>query len=107
MIDGDTLELDLRVFPDLTRRVTLRLAGVDTPETRGASDCEEALGNRATALAKDLLDGAQAIRVRIEGQGKFGRWLGRVAIDGRDLARALIEAGLGRPYDGGRREAWC
>jgi len=26
---------------------------------------------------------------------------------GEDIARLLIAAGLGRPYDGGKRAAWC
>ena len=27
--------------------------------------------------------------------------------DGRDLASLLIDAGLARAYDGGKRESWC
>ena len=30
-----------------------------------------------------------------------------VMADGRDLAAMLIAAGLGRPYEGGKRPGWC
>ncbi|WP_290897841.1 thermonuclease family protein [Hoeflea sp.] len=38
---------------------------------------------------------------------RYGRTLACVYADGRDVAKALIAAGLARPYDGGRREGWC
>ena len=38
---------------------------------------------------------------------KYGRTLARVYLDGRDLSDMLIEAKLGRPYNGERRLTWC
>ncbi len=40
---------------------------------------------------------------------KFGgRVLARVESNaGEDIATLLIAAGLGRPYDGGKRASWC
>lgn len=28
-------------------------------------------------------------------------------IDGRDVAAIMVQSGLARAYDGGRRETWC
>ena len=41
--------------------------------------------------------------------GKYGgRIIADVLLaDGRSLAALLIAEGLGREYDGGRREGWC
>ncbi len=39
--------------------------------------------------------------------GKFGGILATVLSDGRDVAERMIEAGLARPYNGGRKEGWC
>ena len=40
-----------------------------------------------------------------------GTWGGRVVaalvVDGRLLSSALVAAGHGRSYDGGKREGWC
>ena len=40
-------------------------------------------------------------------RGNFFRLIADVWIDGRSLAAALIQAGLGRPYAGGKRQGWC
>ena len=40
---------------------------------------------------------------------KFGGRVdaGILLADGRDFARAMMDAGHARPYAGGRRESWC
>ncbi len=54
------------------------------------------------------ISGAPVRLVRI----RNGKYAGRVvagieAGDGSDVGRALIGAGLARPYHGGRRGSWC
>ena len=40
--------------------------------------------------------------------GKYaGRIVAQVLVGGEDLEEMIIEAGLGRPYEGGAREGWC
>ena len=50
------------------------------------------------------------LRVRIANV-KHGKYAGRVVADvlvgGEKLSDMLIAEGLGRPYEGGRRESWC
>ena len=50
-------------------------------------------------------------RVVLVRDPEWGKWGGRVLadliLDGRSLSAALIAAGYGRPYDGGRRPGWC
>ena len=108
VIDGDTVVLDVTLWPGLTQRIHLRLAGINAPETRGASHCEEAAGRDAADLVRRLVEGARRLTVRDVRQGKFaGRVLGRLEADGQDVARSLLAAGLARPYHGGARKPWC
>jgi|GEM_PF-394532 len=108
VIDGDTVEVDVALWPGLVQRIHVRLDGVNTPEKRGASACEKAAGLRATAFTQNLL--GQARRLILSGvrSDKYGgRVLGRIHADGKDLADALLAAGLAKPYHGEKRGAWC
>lgn len=107
VIDGDTLEVQARIWPDHSVLTAVRLEGVDAPELRG--DCE---AERILALeARDLLAamaGSNVLLLRVR-HDKFG---GRVVAEvldehGRRLGDRLIVAGVARAYDGGARESWC
>ncbi len=110
VIDGDTVEVDVRIWPGLVQRIRLRLEGVNTPEKRGkgVSICEKKGAQQATAFTRRFL--SQGVRVAVSGvkPGKYaGRMLGRIAVNGKDLGKALITASLAKPYAGGKRESWC
>ena len=108
VIDGDTVELDVALWPGLVQRIHLRLDGVDTPEKRGASLCEKILARRASEFTLRFFRLGRTVLVSGVRIGKYaGRVLGRIAVDGRDLGEALVAAGLARPYAGGAREPWC
>lgn len=107
IVDGDTIKLDVKIWPGLTQRISLRLNGVDTPEKRGSPPCEKALAKQATGFTAAFVAGGTVTVFEVK-LGKYaGRVLGRVLVDGRDLVAALIEAGYGRPYEGGARGSWC
>ena len=113
VIDGDTMEVR---FPN-GEVDTIRLLGVDTPETYGQNDPAEFdgipdttaghdhlanWGDRATAVATDELDG-QEVRIAVDPEadrrGSFGRLLVYVSYDGSDFNRKLLDRGLARMYD--------
>lgn len=105
--DGDTIKVDVQVWPGQTNRVSVRLDGVDTPELRGKCPQERVQAIKARdyviAMTKDKSLAIQAVTL-----GKYaGRVVARVLVDGQDLTDMLIAAGLGRPYDGGKRQGWC
>ena len=107
VIDGDTLKLDVAIWPGLTQRINLRLDGIDTPEKRGSPPCEKALAKKATEFTRQFVSGGK-VTVSDVKLGKYaGRALGSVAVGGKDLVQALIQAGHGRAYDGGKRGSWC
>ncbi len=110
VLDGDTVEVDVMVWPGLVQRIKLRLAGVNTPEKRGrgVSLCEKVAAKRATDFTRRFVKYVAQVIVSGVKLGKFaGRVLGKISVNGRDLGDALVAAGLARPYSGGRREAWC
>ena len=109
VIDGDTIEVMASPWPDVTIRATVRLVGVNAPELRGKCEEEKAAAKAAAAFVEERIGGTRIWLVDPEPDPSFGtRTLARVLdAGGRDLAEALIAAGLGRPYEGGKREGWC
>ncbi len=108
VIDGDTFEARVRIWPGMDVTTRVRLRGIDAPElhARCADEREKALAARA-ALARILAQGA--VGVFHVGQDKYG---GRVDADvstaeTADVSAAMLEGGFARAYHGGRRQSWC
>ncbi len=108
VIDGDTLVVRAHIWLGQNVETSVRLAGLDTPELRGKCAGERRLALRAKTMTVALIaDGDVTLR-----DIQFGKFAGRVVARvttaaGADLSRALIAAGLGRPYGGGARGDWC
>lgn len=97
VIDGDTVRLgDERI----------RLIGVDTPEMRARCPAERESALAARDRLAGMLDEGD-VQIERHGVGRWGRTLAVIQVDGRDVSLQLIAEGLGRPYDGGRRDGWC
>lgn len=105
--DGDTITLSTEIWPGLYNIRNVRVVGVDTPELHGTCDTEKLLAVEAKNYTEMLLQEAEDIVVTVYGVGKYGRPLVSIDYDGEDMAEALIEAGLGKKYDGGTRPDWC
>ena len=108
VVDGDTVIVRARIWLGQEVETRVRLRGVDAPEIKGHCAAERRLAVRARDFARAKLGGGPVVLTDVR-YGKFaGRVVARIrAADGEDLAQALIEAGLGRPYSGGRRGSWC
>lgn len=106
VIDGDSIHLQVEIWPGLTQKINLRLDGVNTPELRG-SDCEKAAGRIAKGFTEAFVSGG-TVTLSDVSLGKYaGRALGKISVDGDDLGEALLKAGYAREYHGGKREPWC
>jgi endonuclease YncB( thermonuclease family) len=108
VIDGDTFEARVHVWPGMAITTKVRLRGIDAAEMRARCEDErlQAIAAR-DALSRLLAEGA--VGVWHVGQDKYG---GRVDADVStartpDVAASLLEAGLVRRYSGGRRQSWC
>jgi endonuclease YncB( thermonuclease family) len=106
--DGDTLVVRARIWLGQVVSTKVRLAGVDAPELRGRCARERRMARAARSFVERKL-AAGNVTLRDIRFGKYaGRVLARViTAEGEDLGRALIAAGLARPYRGGRRGRWC
>ena len=83
--DGDTVRL-LTDRPGSPRQLRLRLAEIDTPE-RG-----QPWGNRARqALAGKVFQ--RRVRVASSGEDRYGRLLGRIYVNNRDINREMVREG--------------
>lgn len=109
VIDGDTVQVEIEIWPNLTEHTSVRLAGVNTPEVHGAgiAECEKQKGLAAADFTAKFLLAGSAIVLKDLHLDKYGRALARVEVDGQDLSAALLAAGLARPYHGEKREPWC
>ena len=108
IIDGDTFEARVRVWPGLDVDTKVRLRGIDAAElhARCADELAQAQAARA-ALQTILADGG--VTVSRVGVDKYG---GRVdaTIATRhtpDVSAAMLNGGFARVYDGGKRGSWC
>ena len=111
VVDGDTVKVDASAdLPSELASLSVRLRGVDTPEKGGRAKCEaeRQAGRAATAFTEAAVAGAGNVLVRDPAWGKWGgRVVADLILDGMPLSAALLDAGHGRPYDGGKRESWC
>ena len=110
VIDGDTIDVDADLGFDVSIKLRLRFAGINTPESRTRNLEEKALGKAATAFLKETLESADAVEFESHERGKFGRVLATpftVKCGKRtDICTLMIREGHAREYSGGKREPW-
>lgn len=107
--DGDTCMMSLPgIHPLFGDHISIRLAGIDTPEMKGRCDEESQLARKARDLVRSILSQARVIRLSKASRDKYFRIDARVQADGQDLSEVLIDQGLAVPYDGGTKtKNWC
>ena len=108
VIDGDTFDARVRIWPGMEAVTRVRLRGADAPEMKARCDAERRKAVAARDALARMLD-AGAVGIRDVTRDKYG---GRVdanasAAGTADIGDALIALGLARRYDGGRRQSWC
>jgi endonuclease YncB( thermonuclease family) len=106
VIDGDTVMVNARPWPQQTISVLVRIRGIDTPELHAKCDSARQLALAAKdVLAEALAAGDGKLTLSdISGDKYFGRVVADVAFaNGHDAASVMLAAGLARPYDGGKK----
>ena len=105
VIDGDTLDCILDLGFDVKlHKQRVRLAGIDTPESRTRNLEEKALGLKAKDRLIELCVGS--FKVQSLGKGKYGRILGiPYTEDGKSICQILIDEGHAVEYWGGTKTA--
>ena len=93
VLDGDTILVRRAGAPD----ETIRLLGVDTPETHHPTKPVQCYGPEASAYTASRLFG-QAVRLEddVERHDVYGRRLAYVYLDGRNFEEELLQKGYAR-----------
>jgi endonuclease YncB( thermonuclease family) len=108
IIDGDTFEARVRVWPGLDVDTKVRLRGIDAAELHARCDDERIKAEAArTALETILSEGGVSIsQVGVDKYG--GRVDATIATrNTTDVSAAMLNGGWARSYDGGKRGSWC
>lgn len=90
VIDGDTIDIQVG-----TKRETIRIIGIDAPESG------ECYGNEASEKARGLLSSKSVNLERDPSQGerdRYGRLLGYVFVDGTNFQELVIREGYVKEY---------
>jgi len=99
VVDGDTIYY---------RGTKTRIADIDTPETHGPRCPAEAeRGAAATRRMQQLVNaGPFSLQSIDRDEDRYGRKLRLITRGGESLGSILVDEGLARYYEGGRR-SWC
>jgi micrococcal nuclease len=85
VVDGDTIDVDIDLGFDISFSSRVRLAGIDTPESRTTDKAEKVLGLESKDYLKKKLKDAKSIIIKTEkmdSSEKYGRILGWLYING-------------------------
>jgi micrococcal nuclease len=105
VVDGDTIDVDIDLGFNVSFSQRVRLAGIDTPESRTSDKAEKVLGLEAKEYLKSKLKDAKLIVIKTEkpdSSEKYGRILGWLYIDGNTVSinDQMIEDGYAWGYLG-------
>lgn len=105
IVDGDTIDVDIDLGFNISYSQRVRLAGIDTPESRTKDAREKALGLEVKNKVKSAIESAKTVIIKTElpdSTEKYGRILGWVYLDGaaKSLNEQLIDEGYAWGYMG-------
>jgi micrococcal nuclease len=105
VVDGDTIDVLIDLGFDILFQSRVRLAGIDTPESRTKDLAEKALGLESKEYLKKYLKDAKSVVIKTEkmdSSEKYGRILGWVYVneDTESLNDKMINDGYAWGYMG-------
>ena len=105
VVDGDTIDVDIDLGFNISYYQRVRLAGIDTPESRTTDKKEKELGLEVKDKLKKAIDAATSVVIKTEkpdSSEKYGRILGWVFLDDNKVSinQTLIDEGYAWGYMG-------
>ena len=105
VVDGDTIDVLIDLGFDILFQSRVRLAGIDTPESRTKDIKEKTLGLESKEYLKKQLKDAKSVVIKTEkmdSSEKYGRILGWLYLDGEgnSINMEMIEKGYAWGYLG-------
>jgi micrococcal nuclease len=106
VVDGDTVHLNCEV----TGAITVRVIGIDTPETKDPRKPVQCFGPQASSEAKRRMPSGRKVRLTTDPtqseRDKYQRVLGYISIYGGDYGQEMIAAGFAREYTYSKRHPY-
>ena len=115
VVDGGTIDALIDVGFDIWIKKRIRYSGIDTWESRTRNLEEKAMGLKAKARTKELLEKVSSksgyFRLKSHGLGKYGRVLGEIYIEDKEgkqynINETLISEGHAYVYEGGKKKVF-
>jgi micrococcal nuclease len=105
IVDGDTIDVLIDLGFDILFASRVRLAGIDTPESRTKDLAEKKLGLESKEYLKYKLKDAKSVKIKTEkmdSSEKYGRILGWLFIDDQEISinEQMISDGYAWSYLG-------
>jgi micrococcal nuclease len=109
VVDGDTIDADIDLGFDISLSKRIRLAAVDTPESRTSDANEKKYGLESKEWLKHKVENAKNILIKTElpdSTEKYGRIIGHLFINDQDksLNDQMIIEGYAWEYSGGTKK---
>ena len=107
IVDGDTIDVLLDMGFDIKYKSRVRLFGIDTPESRTRDLVEKKYGLMSKKFLQEALSkGTKRIIKTHKGEetGKFGRILGEIFIDGKNVNMEMCKKGYAVAYYGQNKD---
>lgn len=108
VLDGDTVNVRIKVWMGQDIETSVRIAGMDAPEIHGKCTREQVMAKEAKDELAQLLAGGE---IKIF-DARLEKYAGRVVaraetVGGIKIREHMIEKGLARAYKGKKRAPWC
>ena len=101
VVDGDTVDVVIDLGFSILYSTRVRLYGIDTPESRTRNKDEKVRGFLSKYYLKDWLEkGDVVIRTHKDKKGKFGRVLGEMVVDGKNINLLMVDENHAVKYEG-------
>jgi micrococcal nuclease len=109
VVDGDTIDADIDLGFDISLSKRIRLAAIDTPESRTSDANEKKYGLESKEWLKHKVENAKNILIKTElpdSTEKYGRIIGHLYINDQEtsLNNQMIIEGYAWTYDGGTKK---
>jgi micrococcal nuclease len=109
IVDGDTVDLLIDLGFDLSIKIRVRMSGINAWESRTRNRDEKKRGLAAKDRLRELCEQAmekKSLKILTTEKGKYGRYLGVLYGNGKNINDLLVSEGHAHHYDGGKRKKY-
>ena len=109
IVDGDTVDLLIDLGFETYRKTRVRMSGINAWESRTKNLKEKELGLAAKDRLRELCEQAmekESLKILSTKKEKYGRYLGVLYGNGKNINDLLVSEGHAHLYDGGKRKKY-